>query len=436
MATQQDAFADREETGSDGVSRCPVRHDFEPYSPKDKNNPLDSFKAMRAENPVFFCPQVHMWMVTLDEDVREATRDIERMSSYKCFRQPDGLPAIVDELFPDGVPPLHPSLVNEDPPAHKRTRKLANVSFTRPRIEAMRPAVEEQVEELLSKFIDRGHGELISEFSAPLPAAMFADIMDVPRTDVQRIMDWGDASMTSVGTQHHSPEKTEELLKKLAEFRDWVMALFADRRANPRENDFMTDLVTAQVDDEPMLTDEELLSMMSQFIVAGHETTRHFVASTMWLLIKHPDQLEELRQTDDPGLWENALEESLRHTSPTKGLYRRATQDIPIRGATIRKGDFIQLLFASANRDENVWDDPERFDIHRPDAKKHVAFGLGEHFCIGAPLARLTASIAVPELVRRMPNVRFKDGIEPTERIPALSVNGLERLDLEWDVQG
>jgi cytochrome P450 len=415
--------------GGQQIARCPVRHDYQPYSPAGLNDPLGAIKPMREETPVFFCPQTQMWIISRYDDVLAAARDTKRFSS-NAFRQAE-LPEEGAALFPDGVPPLIPSLINSDPPPHKRVRKLANQSFTRARIAAMRPAIEQHVAELLNRFIDRGHCELISEFSAPLPAAMFADIMDVPRDRVDRIMAWGDAMMVTVGTMMLPPEETLAACRDAREFSDWCLKLVADRRANPREVDFMTDLVTAQDGDEPMLTDDEILSMMSQFIVAGHETTRHLIASTMHLLIK-TRQVAEVRE--NPELAENAIEETLRHSGPTKGFFRRTTEDVEIGGATIPAGEYVQLMFSSANRDDEAWEDPDRYDVHREGLKRHVAFGIGEHFCIGAPLARLQASIAIPELLERMPNVRFAGGVEPYERIPSLSVSGLRRLDLEWDV--
>jgi cytochrome P450 len=416
--------ADREE------SRCPIRPDYQPYSVEGLNDPLGMIKPMRQETPVFFCPQTQMWIISRHDDVLLATRDTTRFSS-NAFRQAD-LPQEALAWFADGVPPLIPSLINSDPPPHKRVRKLANQSFTRSRIEAMRPTVHEQVEELLVRFVDRGHCELISEFTAPLPAAMFADILEVPRDRVDRIMAWGDAMMVTVGTMMLPPDETLAACRDAVEFKDWCLRLIAERRANPRDADFMTDLVTAQDGDEPMLTDDEILSMMSQFIVAGHETTRHLIASTIHLLIR-TDQLDMVR--DNPDLVENAIEETLRHSGPTKGFFRRTTEDVEIGGATIPAGDYVQIMFSSANRDERAWDDPDRYDVHREGLKRHVAFGIGEHFCIGAPLARLQASIAIPELLRRLPGLRFKDGVEPHARIPSLSVSGLQRLDVEWDLR-
>jgi cytochrome P450 len=136
---------------------------------------------------------------------------------------------------------------------------------------------------------------------------------------------------------------------------------------------------------------------------------------------------------DNPDLVVNVVEETLRHTGSTRGFFRRTTEEVEIGGATIPEGEIVQLMFSSANHDEEVWEDDMRYDIHRPDANKHMAFGIGTHFCIGAPLARLQGQIAINEVLRRMPNLRFKTGEPPVERIPSLSVNGLQRLELEWD---
>jgi cytochrome P450 len=413
------------------VARCPVRHDFLPLSPRGMDFPEDEIRPMRNETPIFFCEQTHMWVVTRYDDVVAICKDTKRFSSKNQFRARP-IPDAAKPLFPEGQAVRRFALLTDDPPRHTRIRKLCNKAFTRPRIAAMRPAIEEHTRMLLDELVPRGEGELISEFSAPLPAAMFADVLGLPRSEVNRILVWGDAFMMTSEMLNVSDEEAVELFKEIKAFNELVPELARERRANPRdESDFMTNLVLAEDSDEPPLTDEELLGVMSIFIVAGHETTRHLIGNAIDLLLQHPDQLAELRE--DPTRIHDVIEETLRHSGSTKGLFRRAAVDAEIGGVTIPQGDIVQLMFSSANHDEELWEDDMRFDIHREGLNRHIAFGLGRHFCIGAPLARLQGEIAIPELLRRMPNLRYRDGKPPTARIPSLAVYGLERLELEWD---
>src|SRR4051794_6598042 len=264
MATQ--------ESVTDPIQRCPVRHDYQPYSPEGIADPLGMIAPMRDETPVFFCEQTQMWVISRHDDVLEAVRDTTRFSS-NAFRQA-ALPEAALACVPDGMPIIVPSLINSDPPAHKRTRRLANQSFTRPRIAAMQPAVEARITELLDDIAPRGRCDLISGFSALLPAAVFADILSVSRDNVHNILEWGDAIMVGVGTLRVEGDAANiEACRRIAEFSDFALELIADRRENPREDDFLSALVTATDEDLPALTDAEVLSMLNQFVVAGHETT-------------------------------------------------------------------------------------------------------------------------------------------------------------------
>jgi cytochrome P450 len=419
------------ETDTEGqeTQRCPVRHDYQPYSPHGIDDPMGMIAPIRAETPVFFCEQTSMWIISRYEDVLEALKDNQRLSANAFPGAP--IPESKQGTFPDGMPIMKPSLVNGDPPAHTRVRKLANRSFTRARIESMRPAVQAEVATLIDAFASRGRCELISEFSAQLPAATMGAMLGLAADAVPRILQWGDAVMVTTGTMRVPEDQTLASYDHVAEFCELVNTMVADRRAHPREDDFVTDLVMAADEDEPALTDTEILSMMCQFIIAGHETTRHLIGSTIHLLLKHPRQLDAVRA--NPELAQNAIEETLRHSGPAKGMFRVAKEDVEIGGVRIPAGDRIQIMFGSANRDPEAWENPDAYDLSRGDLNRHVAFGKGTHFCIGAPLARLQANIAVPELLRRLPGLRFADGAEPTSRIPSLTVSGLRRLDVEWE---
>jgi cytochrome P450 len=229
-----------------------------------------------------------------------------------------------------------------------------------------------------------------------------------------------------------SHERRVEAAGNAADFYEYCADFIAARRENLGD-DMVSRLISARDDGgegAPALTEPELVSVFSQLLVGGNETTRNFLGNMFLRLLEHPDQLEAVRS--DPGLAGAAVEESLRHSSPTKGLYRRTTEDVEIGDVTIPEGRLVVVMWASANRDETVFDDPDRYDIRRSNADKHQAFSRHAHFCAGAPLARLEGRLSLERVLARLPNLRRADE-KPLSWQPIPLHQGLERLDLAWD---
>lgn len=406
----------------------PTRMDYNPFDPAQKRDPFPMYAHARRETPVFFSPILNMWIVTRHEDILTVLKDPAVFSSLNIIEPPTLPPPEVIAILQQGVP-FVPTLINNDPPSHRRIRSLCNKAFTPQRIATMEGVIRELANELIDRFVADGRADLIKQFANPLPQNVIADIVGVPRTETEKFVRLAGAWAAVIF--EGLPDAAQlELAPQAVEFQHYVAGLIAQRRADPR-NDFMSDLVHAQVEGEVPLTDWELVSITTTLLVAGHPTVTDLIGNSLLVLSAHPEYLQALVQ--DPELAPAVVEEVLRIESPSPGLPRVCTQDFDLNGVLIPKGAKLFLAYTSANRDEAVFPNPDQFDVNRPNLHKHLAFGRGIHFCIGAPLGRLEGRIALELLTRRLPNLRLVPG-----QTPAFSRNitfrGPESLLLEWDV--
>jgi cytochrome P450 len=256
-------------------------------------------------------------------------------------------------------------------------------------------------------------------------------LLDVPAADAADVIRWTDDFLVMLDPGL-SPERRVEAANGAADFAEFCDAFIADRRRAPRD-DVMSSLIEArdlEVEGAPALSQQELISVFSQLLIGGVETTRRVIGNMVLRMVEHPDQMAEVR--GDVTLRDAAVEETLRHSSSTKGLFRRATEDVELGGEVIPAGALVVVMWASADHDEEHFVRPEEFDIHRPDVSRHLAFSRFAHFCIGAPLARLELRIALERLLARLPNLRrAADG--PLDWAPLPLHHGLVRLELAWD---
>lgn len=403
-----------------------VANDYDPFAPAQAADPYPQYARARRNCPIFYSPVMRAWMVTRYDDIVNITKDPTRFSSLESNRSTDEIPAEVSEILALGFTNV-PGLVNNDPPRHTRLRRLANQAFTPRRVTEQEERIREIADELIDSFVADGHADIISAFATPFPMLVICEILGVAGRDIEKIRRWAEDYRTAEQPAL-SPEERIRCAHSTVALQLYLGALVEDRRGLPRD-DLISALIAADTDGETLST-AEIVSVTFQLLFGGHETTSGLIGIMLLQLARQPEQWAALRE--DPGLAERAVEEALRRESPVQGLMRTATEDVEIGGVTIPKGARLQLLFASANHDVDESACPERFDIHRADdAHKHMAFGRGIHFCIGAPLARAEARIALEQISLRLPGLRLA-GADPYEYAPSTLFHGLRSLQLEW----
>lgn len=381
--------------------------------PRFKANPYPFYARLRAESPVYRAT-FPFWgtacLVTRYDDVLMVLKD-ERFANDWSSRMP--------WLLLRFARPLTRGMLNRDPPDHTRLRNLVQKAFTPRLIERLRERIHSVCDELLDAAAAPGRMEVVGEFALPLPITIIGDLLGISAQDRLQFHAW---SRSMIGVSR-SADAVRALPRIWALFR-LLRKLFAKRRADPRD-----DLVTALVQAEESgdhLSEEELLSMVILLLIAGYETTTNLIAGGALALIQHPQQRERLRK--DAALAESAVEELLRYTSPLEiGSLRMAREDVSFGSTTVARGELVAAVLGSANRDERQFPEPDTLDLAR-EPNRHLAFGQGPHFCMGAPLARLEGRIALTTLVRRFPDFRLAQPAESLRWRKSPVLRGLEAL--------
>ena len=370
-------------------------------------DPFPAFRRLRAESPVHWHETPGFWVLTRHDDVVAVSRDPETFCSSRGI------------LLSDIERPIMPrqSIIYMDPPEHGKYRKLVQPAFSPGRLRALEERIAQLVRELAAPLAAEPTIDFIDAFAAPLPMIVIADMLGVPSADRARFKRWSDA-IIDAGTQ-----PTAENMAQSVELLEYFGAVIAERRERPGD-DLISVLVHSEIDGE-RLEEFDLLMFCLTLLVAGNETTRNLLSHGALALATQPD--ERARLAHDPALLPRAVEEMLRWGSPIASFMRMATRDAEVRGTRIRAGERLLLLYASANRDEAVFgDDAEEFSALR-DSSRHVAFGFGEHFCLGAQLARIEARIAFAELLPRFQRWELAGDVE---RLSSLFMRGIVRLPL------
>jgi cytochrome P450 len=374
-----------------------------------RRNPFPLYALMRRVAPVFRNRRHDFWMLFDFESVKRALHDHEAFSSRAA---------------PPGDQPLD-WLIFQDPPLHTKLRGIIMRTFTPRAIAALEPRIRDLSRELLEPAIARGAMDVAADFAVPLPLMVIAEMLGIPAGERDPLKRWSEAILglsEAVAGGETARRVGGAFRDAKAEMRPCVLRWLVARRSDPKD-DLLTRLVEAEVDGE-RLTDEDILGFFQLLLLAGSETTTNLIGSAVLCLAEYPGQLARLRAA--PDLLESAIEEVLRFRSPVQMVFRQTRREVELRGRTIPVGKLVLAMNGSANRDPRQFRDPGRFDVTR-DPNGHIAFGHGIHFCIGAPLARLEARVALQDFLSRVPRFRVDGAWEPRK---AFHVHGPSHLPI------
>lgn len=391
------------------------------WSSEFKANPFPFYAHLRANNPVCqvtLPDKQKAWLVTRYDDVALVLKDERFGKDHRRILTPEQLAK--QPWIPAMFKPLSHHMLDQDPPDHTRLRSLVQQAFSPRAVDAMRPRVESLANELIDQFGRRRQIDLVHDYALPIPTLIIAEMLGVNPRDRHKIHRWSSTILTATSSRVGN----FRAIPSVFFFLRFMRKLVHQRRQQPQD-DLVSSLVAAHEAGDRM-TDDELLSMIMLLIVAGHETTVNLIASGMLALFEHPDQLARLR--DDPGLIRTAVEELLRFAAPVETATERfAREDVTLSDVTIPRGELVLAAIASANRDETKFERPDELDITR-DPNRHLAFGLGIHFCLGASLARLEAQIAINTLLARAGDVKLAVPVNELRWRSGLVLRGLKEL--------
>ncbi len=382
----------------------PVRSGVEVMSLAFNADPFDHFAWMRDNAPVYWDDVTGLWAITGHAEVSHIEATWETYCSSKGSRPESSVP----------------SMINADPPDHTRRRRIVSSGFTPRRVAAHEDFLRRTVTELIDAVIETGEGDFVNDIAKPIPLRMIATLMGLPLADEAKLLHWSDLFATG------GEEIRDQVHAAVLEWVEYIVAEMATRN-DPDAEDLISLLI--HTDGEPLST-EDLIYETMLILVGGDETTRHVMSGGLEALLLHPEQFEALRR--DRSLLPSAIEEMLRWVTPVRNMNRTATVDVELRGQQILAGDRLLLMYLSANRDGEVFDRPDEFDIAR-DPNRHVAFGgHGRHYCLGAQLARLELRVLFEEVLDRLPDIAL---VEPGSKQPERAGNfvlGIETLPVRF----
>lgn len=390
---------------------------FNPFDPSFRVDPYAVYNRMLREVPVYPSPLGGV-ILTRYRDCETVLKNHRKWSSdFRNATQPFAGPSV--DVFGVDRPFLF-----LDAPDHTRLRGLVNKAFTPRVVELLRPRIQTLVDEMLDAVAPASEMEVIRDLAYPLPVIVISEMLGVPPEDNARFSEWSAVLARSLDPQS-GPEGVEPLQRALEAFDDYFRGLIAERRKEPRD-DLLSALIAAE-DEGDKLTEGELLATSRLILVAGHETTVNLIANGVLQLLRHPGELQKLR--DDASLIENAVEEILRFDPPVQIDGRIALEDTDFDGVTIPRGSAAICLIGAANRDPEQFERPNEFDITRG-ADRHLSFGFGAHYCLGAPLARIEGQIALATLVRRFNDLRLLQ--DPPDYKPNIALRGVATLPIAF----
>ena len=374
------------------------------------SQPYEDWAWMRQHAPLYWDPVNEVWAMTRYHDIQAAERDPATYSSERAPR-PHG-----DHL---------PMMISFDDPEHWRRRKLVAKGFTPRRVRSHEATVRRICTSIVDRVAPLGECDFVWDIAAPLPLLLIADMLGFPPEAYDDLLRWSD-DLIRATTANPPDDIAGKALEAALAFREFQLGVIADRRSKPPQDDLVSILCHAEIDGEA-LDDESIIQESLLILIGGDETSRHVLTDGMLALLAHPDQMAILR--DDPSAIEVAVEELLRWVTPIKNMARTVTREVELHGQTMRPGDQVIFLYPSANRDEAVFADPDRFDVRRS-PNPHLAFGFGPHFCMGAPLARIELQVMFAEVLSRLGDLRLAG--DPLPRRASNFISGPETMPVTF----
>ncbi|WP_328554357.1 MULTISPECIES: cytochrome P450 [unclassified Streptomyces] len=396
---------------------------FDPWDPAFVADPYPAYEELRARGRVHYYEPTNQWLVPHHADVSALLRDrrLGRTYQHRFTHEDFGRTAPPPEHEPFHVLNDH-GMLDLEPPDHTRIRRLVSKAFTPRTVERLKPYVEGLAGELVDRLVRAGGGDLLTDVAEPLPVSVIAEMLGIPESERAPLRPWS-ADICGMYELNPSEEVARKAVRASEEFTAYLRGLIEDRRKEPAD-DLISGLIAAH-DEGDRLTEQEMISTCVLLLNAGHEATVNSTVTGWWTLFRHPGQLAALRA--DHTLIPTAVEELLRYDTPLQLFERWVLDDIEIDGTTVPRGAEVAMLFGSANRDAEVFADPETLDLSRAE-NPHISFSAGIHYCIGAPLARLELAASMRALLTKAPALRLTE--EPVRK-PNFVIRGLEGLSVE-----
>jgi cytochrome P450 len=396
--------------------------EYNPFAPGMLGNPYEMYRALRENDPIHRSEMMESWVLTRYDDIDKVLTD-NRFSADRTRARTRFAQMLEEQQAQYGPMSNAQTMLTSDPPDHTRLRKLVSKAFTPRAVLDLRPRIQDIVDYLLAEAAERGEFDIIHDLAYPLPVIVIAEMLGVPPEDRHRFKHWSDTVVATLGGPFTPPEVIAAARVAIDELAEYIGHVIAERRAEPRE-DLISGLVAAEEGGQ-VLSEEEIFATCILLLIAGNETTTNLIGTSMLALFRNPEQMERLRR--DLSLMPSAVEELLRYAGPVHGTGRVPKEDIEIAGHVFHEGEMVFTLLAAGNRDPSHYPDPDNLDVGR-NPTDHLALGDGIHFCLGAPLARAEAQIAIGTLLDRFPKLRLLD--EDPEWGGTFIIRGPKRLNV------
>lgn len=415
------------------VTSCPVTGmggEFKPFDSPYLDDPYPFLAQARKSEPVFYSPEIDHWVVTRYADVKSILRDTQNYSSEMAQSPINPWPQEAIEKFQAYNLHIPPVFTNNQPPSHTEVRKFVNDAFTPKRIKWLEPEMRRLVNDAIDKMIDKGSGDIMADALYETPARILLFFLGIPDDALAKVKQWsGGRTLLTWGKL--SDQEIIDMMPNFAEYVQFCHALVDERSANLGE-DYASELIRKKRDEDwPGITKTMIATMIFGLLIAGHETTSNQSGLAFRALLSHREQWEAI--CADPSLIPNAVEEIIRYDSSNISWRRVAKRDMVVQGVTIPQGAQILAMLSAANHDDDVFEDGATFNIYRKRPQRHLSFGNGIHYCLGAPMARLQMRVFLEEFSRRLPSLRLTEDQSFTFP-PNATHRGLVELWCEWDV--